>query len=101
VQWLRYTREEAPTLEEQRLDVLRQQRMKVLAAEADARWAGKESFLVAPVERRHGELEAPDHARVKQPVESVVEKEDHSPWETASKTKDEPTPWKPKTATRR
>src|ERR1700749_4385799 len=31
------------------MDVLRQERMLVLAAESDARWAEKPSFLVAPV----------------------------------------------------
>jgi NADH dehydrogenase [ubiquinone] 1 alpha subcomplex assembly factor 2 len=31
------------------MDVLRQERMRVLAAESDARWAEKPSFLVAPV----------------------------------------------------
>ena len=40
-QWLRHTRAEPPTLEEQRADVERQARIKVLAAEADARWEAK------------------------------------------------------------
>jgi len=47
-QWLRHTRAVAPTLEEQRADVVRQSRMKVLAAEADARWAAKPSLSDAP-----------------------------------------------------
>ena len=47
-QWLRYQRPTPPTLAEQRLDVARRQRMKVLAAEADARWAAKPSFLDRP-----------------------------------------------------
>ncbi|QPH01826.1 hypothetical protein C2857_006029 [Epichloe festucae Fl1] len=40
-QWLRHMRAEPPSLEEQSGDVVRQQRMKHLAAEADARWAAK------------------------------------------------------------
>lgn len=47
-QWLRYQRQEPPTLLEQQGDVLRLARMKVLAAEADARWAAKPSFLDQP-----------------------------------------------------
>ncbi|GAB0132638.1 hypothetical protein EsDP_00001067 [Epichloe bromicola] len=40
-QWLRHMRAEPPSLEEQSGDVVRQQRMKHLAAEANARWAAK------------------------------------------------------------
>ena len=47
-QWLRYTRQDPPTLEEQRQDVVRQSQMKMLAAEADARWAAKPSLIDAP-----------------------------------------------------
>ncbi|KAK0711031.1 hypothetical protein B0H67DRAFT_646442 [Lasiosphaeris hirsuta] len=49
-QWLRYTRWEPPSIEEQRADVIRQERMKVLAAEADARWAAKPGYVDAPGE---------------------------------------------------
>jgi len=40
-QWLRNTRTDPPSLEEQAADIARQERMKVLAAQADARWASK------------------------------------------------------------
>lgn len=40
-QWLRHTRSDAPSLPEQRAEVARQERMKVLAAQADARWEAK------------------------------------------------------------
>ncbi|KXX80482.1 NADH-ubiquinone oxidoreductase assembly factor N7BML [Madurella mycetomatis] len=40
-QWLRHTRAVPPSLAEQRADVARQERIKVLAAEADARWEAK------------------------------------------------------------
>ncbi|EFY90174.1 hypothetical protein J3459_007414 [Metarhizium acridum] len=40
-QWLRHTRRDPPSLEEQAGDVARQERMKYLAAEADARWEAK------------------------------------------------------------
>lgn len=48
MQWLRHTRPEAPTIDEQQYEVARQARMKYLAAEADARWAAKPSAVDAP-----------------------------------------------------
>lgn len=47
-QWLRHTRQDPPTLEEQQGDVVRQARMKKLAAEADARWEAKPRVMEAP-----------------------------------------------------
>ena len=39
-QWLRHVRKDAPTIEEQQREVARQAQMRILAARADARWAG-------------------------------------------------------------
>ncbi|KAK4192037.1 NADH-ubiquinone oxidoreductase assembly factor N7BML [Podospora australis] len=50
-QWLRHTRPDPPSLAEQQADVIRQERLKILAAEADARWAAKPSYLDAPDSR--------------------------------------------------
>ncbi|KAE8453353.1 hypothetical protein EG329_010214 [Mollisiaceae sp. DMI_Dod_QoI] len=47
-QWLRHTRNDPPSLTEQSQDLVRQRNLKVLAAEADARWAAKPSFLDSP-----------------------------------------------------
>lgn len=47
-QWLRYTREKPPSIQEQHADVRRQQQMKYLAAEADARWEAKPRYIDAP-----------------------------------------------------
>ncbi|CZR52072.1 uncharacterized protein PAC_01949 [Phialocephala subalpina] len=47
-QWLRHTRNDPPSLTEQSQDLVRQRNLKVLAAEADARWAAKLSFLDVP-----------------------------------------------------
>ncbi|KAK3990248.1 NADH-ubiquinone oxidoreductase assembly factor N7BML [Cladorrhinum sp. PSN332] len=47
-QWLRHTRSTPPTLSEQAADVARQERIKVLAAQADARWAAKPGYVDAP-----------------------------------------------------
>ena len=48
MQWLRHTRYEAPTLNEQHLDIKRQAQIKQLAAQADARWAAQASYLQVP-----------------------------------------------------
>jgi NADH dehydrogenase [ubiquinone] 1 alpha subcomplex assembly factor 2 len=48
MQWLRHTRHEAPTVADQHAEVRRQAQIKMLAAQADARWAAKPSALDAP-----------------------------------------------------
>ncbi|KAF1992577.1 hypothetical protein K402DRAFT_416224 [Aulographum hederae CBS 113979] len=48
IQWLRHTRPEPPSIEEQQDDIVRQARMKQLAAAADARWASQPSYLDPP-----------------------------------------------------
>ncbi|KFY02143.1 hypothetical protein O988_02348 [Pseudogymnoascus sp. VKM F-3808] len=47
-QWLRHTRQAPPTIAEQELDVLRQRRVKVLAAQADERWEAKGRLVGGP-----------------------------------------------------
>ncbi|PBP25261.1 hypothetical protein BUE80_DR003670 [Diplocarpon rosae] len=47
-QWLRHTRCEPPSLTEQSQDLVRQRNLKILAAQADARWAAKPSLLDTP-----------------------------------------------------
>ncbi|TGO36960.1 hypothetical protein BHYA_0110g00250 [Botrytis hyacinthi] len=51
-QWLRHTREDAPSIEELVGDLARQERLKVLARQADERWNTKASFLDQPVTRQ-------------------------------------------------
>jgi NADH dehydrogenase [ubiquinone] 1 alpha subcomplex assembly factor 2 len=48
MQWLRHTRFDPPSLTEQRQEIARQENMKMLASQADARWASKPSALDAP-----------------------------------------------------
>jgi len=113
LQWLRYTRLEPPSIEEQQQDVLRQERMKVLAKEADARWDAKESYLVQPESMENrliGQLKAnnaqaetavsqgsPGDEQISQ--ESQVETK-ASPWKDAEKAMDEPKAWSPTIAKR-
>ena len=47
-QWLRHTRDDAPSIQEQQYEVSRQSMMRQLAAEADERWKSKPSYLDAP-----------------------------------------------------
>jgi NADH dehydrogenase [ubiquinone] 1 alpha subcomplex assembly factor 2 len=49
-QWLRHTRKDAPSLTEQSQDLVRQAQLKILAKQADERWAAKPSFLDKPRE---------------------------------------------------
>lgn len=51
-QWLRHTRSEAPTMQEQQYDVSRQAMMKQLAARADERWKSVPSFLDSPARQQ-------------------------------------------------
>ncbi|KAF1831732.1 hypothetical protein BDW02DRAFT_590920 [Decorospora gaudefroyi] len=48
MQWLRHTRFDPPSVTEQHQDLIRQARMKSLAAQADARWASVPSALDMP-----------------------------------------------------
>jgi NADH dehydrogenase [ubiquinone] 1 alpha subcomplex assembly factor 2 len=47
-QWLRQTREHPPSVQEQVQDLARQQQIKMLAAQADARWEAKPRVMEAP-----------------------------------------------------
>lgn len=47
-QWLRHTRAEAPSLQEQASDITRQAQLKHNAALADARWAAKAKYIEKP-----------------------------------------------------
>lgn len=47
-QWLRYSRPDPPSLDEQRVNVQRIERMAVLAREADRKWEAKERLLDMP-----------------------------------------------------
>ncbi|EMC92383.1 hypothetical protein BAUCODRAFT_569787 [Baudoinia panamericana UAMH 10762] len=51
-QWLRHTRADAPTIQEQQYDVSRQAMMKQLAAKADERWKSVPSFLDSPARQQ-------------------------------------------------
>lgn len=57
-QWLRHIRDAPPSLQEQRQDVVRQEQIKKLAAQADARWEAKPSYIDAPGEVRGQPLPA-------------------------------------------
>ncbi|KAI1337893.1 hypothetical protein F5Y15DRAFT_389553 [Xylariaceae sp. FL0016] len=99
-QWLRYQRPQPPSLQEQRTDIARQQRMKALAAEADARWEAKPSLLDIPGAER-GQPVPPLNTSKNQPhergaAEEVMrqEKEEEPEPETASRPAPKEDPWK-------
>ncbi|CAK7275337.1 hypothetical protein SEPCBS119000_006641 [Sporothrix epigloea] len=92
-QWLRHVREDAPTVEEQQREVARQAQMRVLAARADARWAG--------AKRVDGPVEAvPAAARpsVAEPIvvaAAAAEKEAHSHTHPETQTTSQRPPLEP------
>jgi NADH dehydrogenase [ubiquinone] 1 alpha subcomplex assembly factor 2 len=47
-QWLRHTRQHPPSITEQSQDLVRQENLKILTAQTNARWAGKQSLLDTP-----------------------------------------------------
>ncbi|KAF4472359.1 hypothetical protein FALBO_729 [Fusarium albosuccineum] len=67
-QWLRHTRQEPPTLDEQEGDIVRQVRMRKLAAEADARWEAKPRVMEAPEDEPAPLLSSAKAAPMKQDV---------------------------------
>ncbi|KAL0931036.1 NADH-ubiquinone oxidoreductase assembly factor N7BML [Colletotrichum truncatum] len=106
-QWLRHTRENPPSLEEQSKEVFRQERMKMLAAQADARWEAKPRVMDAPGQDMGQPLPALNTAQ-SQPIAPEMEatnakkveaeaaeqaskpsttkkKYGHDPWEKATK----------------
>lgn len=106
-QWLRYTRDEPPTEGEQKGDVVRQARMKKLAAEADARWEAKPRVMEAPREEP-----SPMLASRESPGQGVGEKsadvsktEENDPWAKAKGRGPsegwQPTAWSPGSAKKR
>ncbi|KAI6091018.1 hypothetical protein F4821DRAFT_210448 [Hypoxylon rubiginosum] len=100
-QWLRYQRRHAPSLSEQAQDVVRQEQIKVLAAEADARWEAKPGYLDAPPGRGEKSQPVPplDTGRT-QPQERVagespaVSERYAEETQRASAVKEQDDPWK-------
>lgn len=52
-QWLRYVRPDAPSIQEQQQDIIRQIQIKHLAQLADERWASKPSYMDKPRTTQH------------------------------------------------
>ena len=56
-QWLRHTREPAPTMVEQQMDVARQIQLKHNARLADERWASKRRYIEKPKPREESRMQ--------------------------------------------
>lgn len=113
-QWLRQTRHEPPSLEEQHMDVTRQIQLKHNARLADERWAAKARYIEKPKERdmprvtamggtqveiggtgetiRGGDAPKTEPAHkegvrqhIASPLEQKTGKEQHDPWEEERK----------------
>jgi NADH dehydrogenase [ubiquinone] 1 alpha subcomplex assembly factor 2 len=124
MQWLRHTRAEPPSINEQQLDEIRQVQLKQLAAAADARWASKPSAITGPSKNNPfigGQLRGGEESKgrvVKNTggpnteetgnVEELGQRDgeagDPSPWKeikSAKGAEQQPEAWKPKLAKRR
>ena len=121
-QWLRYVRPEAPTIQEQQNELIRQAEIKHLARLADERWAEKPSYLDKPQEQqtgpamqasdptyRNGPTHKEDRVGVKDAVgtaaelEEVGKKKKKNPWTKAlggPSEKWQPESWTPGTPKR-
>ncbi|CCE78875.1 Piso0_000909 [Millerozyma farinosa CBS 7064] len=91
LQWLRRTREEPPTLHELVDDQRRQQRMKILSEQADARWYN-EKLRLEQEEKRKLEAELQKVEESKQNFEET-KKAEHDPWaeaDNAAKSQSDP-----------
>ena len=114
-QWLRQTRIDPPSVQEQQTDLVRQSRLKYLAQVADERWANKPSLLDKPKGRPpptpEGQVEytspskpgTTEHMKDAADIESNVksEAEKDNPWERAAGHKGwEPQAWSPGAARR-
>ncbi|XP_014557129.1 hypothetical protein COCVIDRAFT_15555 [Bipolaris victoriae FI3] len=117
MQWLRHTRFDPPTIAEQQQDVARQERIKLLAAQADAKWAAKPSALdapdkqqpVLPLQSQHpttapspvnGKQDIQDTAAPR-PKKAKAKEPADSPWRQAAQSQDwQPQGWTPAPAKR-
>ncbi|KAL5113668.1 hypothetical protein ACEQ8H_008455 [Pleosporales sp. CAS-2024a] len=105
MQWLRHTRSHPPSLAEQQHDLMRQERIKMLAARAEERWASQPSVLDAPDKQQPAPmLQSRDpHSRLghtsdapKAPRNTPKNQVKDSPWNQAEPTKDwQPQAWTP------
>jgi NADH dehydrogenase [ubiquinone] 1 alpha subcomplex assembly factor 2 len=72
-QWLRHTRQDPPSINEQQLDEIRQARVKQLAQDADQKWKQKPSYIEPPSEQPSPGLKLPSHApQTRQPVDGTM-----------------------------
>ncbi|MCJ1290853.1 hypothetical protein MMC34_002395 [Xylographa carneopallida] len=109
-QWLRHTRADPPSIEEQQSDIQRQAQLKQLARLADERWAAKPSFLDAPKERSQpgpatlprdlggyvGQTEPDEKEGVRNLVAGIDDIVDSKKEETQDQYKGKENPWKTK-----
>ncbi|KAG9254976.1 uncharacterized protein F5Z01DRAFT_63363 [Emericellopsis atlantica] len=93
-QWLRYTRNDPPSVGEQKDDVARQARMRVLAAEADARWAAKPRVMDAPGQQSGQPSPALQSPGAKGPLKQDERQEEKTTQQQQNtKAKEKEDPW--------
>ncbi|KAI3403273.2 hypothetical protein KGF56_003861 [Candida oxycetoniae] len=98
LQWLRRTREEAPSLNELVQDQFRQQRLRILAKQADEKWKNEKWRLQqeanAKLQNELNRIESENKVREEEKGKEEEKKEekgailDSNPWKQADKLKD-------------
>ncbi|KAI5967920.1 hypothetical protein CANMA_002688 [Candida margitis] len=94
LQWLRRTRFDAPSLEELVQDQFRQQRLKLLAQQADEKWQleklrlDEEQRVKLQHELQRAELEKNNAPRITETVEASKSVDENDPWKQADESKD-------------
>lgn len=115
-QWLRHMRKDAPTIQEQQQDLVRQAHIKQLARLADERWASKPSYLDKPHTQQPAPATKTSDDTLKAPAQetktdTAIEQEEtekqpvakEDPWAKARGSPGEnwqPDSWSPKTSGR-
>ncbi|KEF54307.1 uncharacterized protein A1O9_09473 [Exophiala aquamarina CBS 119918] len=84
-QWLRQTRPDAPSIQEQMADVQRIEQMKHNARLADERWAAKPKYIEKPEPTPAATGDAQVSTPAAEKTKNTVEEED--PWSKASASK--------------
>ncbi|KAI0410930.1 hypothetical protein F5X98DRAFT_358407 [Xylaria grammica] len=91
-QWLRYQRSEPPSMAEQVRELQRQAQMKLLAAEADARWEAKPSLLDMPAKTPQTQTQAQDERGRRRAQQDEVEAPGEIEAEARRPTSQQPSP---------
>ena len=95
-QWLRYTRNEPPTMQEQTADVMRQTQLKHNAMLADARWEAKAKYIESPKPKAQRQPIQTPRVRTEEASSGEKPEAKENPWAKLEETSKNPgSTWSP------